>query len=144
MKLAEEPGSVLRGARPGDHRLPGDAVDRVQLDPARGEQLPARADQAESLNLLGITPGGRENQHRAAGDPPPHDRDLAMEPVGEPSLARFHGVTHRRTSADQEISITAPPAADRASSPRCARRAPRPNGRPCRRPRTWEPWTGCG
>ena len=87
MELAEQPGAMLHGTRLGDHRLPGDTVDRVQLDPASGEQLPARADQAETLDLLGIAPGGRENQHRPARDPPPHNRDLALEPVGEPPFA---------------------------------------------------------
>src|SRR5258708_35437044 len=99
MEPAEEPGSVLCRACPGDHRLPGDAVDRVQLDPARGEQLPARAGQAETLNLLGTTPGGRENQHRAAGAPPRHDRTLPLEPVGGRWLARILGGITRATCA---------------------------------------------
>jgi len=84
MELVEQPHAVVGRAIFRDHRPPGDAVDRVQLDPALGQQRPARVDQAEPLDLLGVAARGREDQHWPAERAPPRDGYLGLDAVGVP------------------------------------------------------------
>src|SRR5580698_4049487 len=159
VELVEQPQAVLHRGRLGHHRLAGHAVDGVQLDPALGQQRAARVYQAVPLDLLGVAAGRGEDQHGPAVQAPPNHGDLLLQPFGKPLFPDPEVVSHRtryllwgsggaltrrRTSADRGRSRTGRPAAGRASSPSCARRAPRRSGRPSRRPRTPGPWTGSG
>ena len=81
-----------------DHRLAGDAVAGVELDPARLDQRPAGADQAVALDLLGVAARGREDQHRGAVVAPPGQTDRLLQPLGVPAVGHLH-VVHPDTVA---------------------------------------------
>ena len=76
LELVEQPAPVLRRACVRGHRPAGDAVARVDLDPARVDERPEVGDQVVPFDLLGVATGGREHQHRYAVVAPPREGDL--------------------------------------------------------------------
>ena len=58
--------------------LPGDAVAGVDLDPPGLQQLAAGIDELVTLDLLGVTAGRREHEHREAEVAPPRQREVVL------------------------------------------------------------------
>ena len=86
LELVEQPAAVGRVAVVGGHRLPGHGVAGVDLDPAVLDEPGEVADEVVSLDLLGVTAGRREDQHRDAEVAPAGQRDVLLHPVGPPAL----------------------------------------------------------
>ena len=75
-----------------------DAVDRVQLHPTGLDQVAARLDEEEALDLLAVAPGSREHQDGRAEGPPADHRDVPLDTRRVPGRGRLrHGGVRRRS-----------------------------------------------
>ncbi len=63
------------------------------------------------LDLLRVTPGGREDQHGRAVVTPPREADGLLHPVGEPPIGHLHGVLlGEMSSAVDAVTVPGGPA----------------------------------
>ena len=75
-----------------------DAVDRVQLHPPGLDQVAARLDEEEALDLLAVAPGGREHQDGRAERAPADHRDVPFDSRRVPGRGHLrHGRVRRRS-----------------------------------------------
>ena len=81
VELVEQPHPVLRASGEARERPAGDGVTGVDLHATGLEQPRAGVHQVVAFDLLGVTAGGREHQHRYAEVTPSCHRELLLHPV---------------------------------------------------------------
>jgi hypothetical protein len=101
VKLVEQPHAVLGAAMAGGERTAGDAVARVELDPAAGDQLAAGVHQPVPLDLLLVPAGRGEHEDRSTEVAPSRHAEVLLHAIGEPPLGHFH----RRSSGRADCPI---------------------------------------
>jgi hypothetical protein len=78
-ELPEHPRQVGTVPFLHEHRPAADAVARVHLDAAGGDQWHQGIDDQEALDLLCVAARSREHEHRSSPVTPTGDLDLAIE-----------------------------------------------------------------
>jgi len=90
LELVEQPHLVLRRAVLGHQCLTGHAVTGVELDPAAPDELAAGRHKTVALDLLCVTAGCREDEHRRPVVAPAREADRLLEPLRVPPVGHLH------------------------------------------------------